>query len=221
MHLLGPCVWGLLDEGLSRAMRSPAPFSLAGALAAMCEALREVLPCVHCRASYELYCARSPPPRSLSPLAEWIHAAHSGVNRKLARANLPFAQWISRLAAYPEMLSPSRIAHALALLSLNLPWDARARTPGAPPSRRALVGAAFEAFYGAAALLFPDVLPTPLPAAAFGSRDALGDALRKGLPPAPRAALELALASGGLYYARAEPPPPFTLTAAAWSGTQV
>lgn len=96
-------------------------------------ALRMVLPCMWCRASYRRYLLAEPPERAAN-IAEWLWGLHEMVNQKLgrrgvrvagntceacARQVLPLSKYRKRLVAWRAFSSDEDIWDVLGLIAAN------------------------------------------------------------------------------------------------------
>ena len=97
-ELWGPTAWRILHGASFDAD--------AGSFARLVDVLQRVLPCPHCRTSFQYYCRDVPlacMDPALDPLAvaKWCWRLHDSVNRKLAKwPRLPFSSLQRRHAVF-------------------------------------------------------------------------------------------------------------------------
>ena len=117
----GPPCWRLVFTACFRLPRSRC--------LEMFEALRHVLPCVHCRKSYRMYLERLPPPVAIDPkdgavgCAKFAWAIKDYVNGKLGAGAIPFSTLCARHEVFGCPLSRMDVTDLLCCMAVQIESD--------------------------------------------------------------------------------------------------
>jgi hypothetical protein len=155
MGVIGPMVWALLRALARRCDEAREPDGhLAHAMGQVLSALRDVLPCVHCRTSYDAYYVQHEPPAS--GFSKWLFEAHNSVNHKLGKPLLTVEVWEARERLWPH---PPPTSHfpALLVLAMNYPVAARRRTLRAHRQGLGFLREQYGRFFEGVATIFPEL----------------------------------------------------------------
>jgi len=100
-------------------------------------ALRRLVGCAYCRASFSEFLSEDPPERHLDDLHAWWNSVHNSVNAKTHQRPFPLAWMRNKLEVYSEFVSMNQVWDLIFLFAAHMP-DADDTTPFGVAYRPAL-----------------------------------------------------------------------------------
>lgn len=121
---MDPTIWGVAawEVLVCAACKLPQHKSIQ-----LFESMSQLLPCVHCRNSYNTYITKLVPSQCINnepqSALRFIWAVHDYVNEKLARHPMPFSRLSARVLTFSQQASALLVLDVLALVALQIETD--------------------------------------------------------------------------------------------------